>query len=99
LGAAPSSFQQGAGVPNMLGTIPRNILSVECRNPDLGSSYQQEGVLEMCPACFASATFLIATTISTGAVSALTFKFLKLNNRNVISRPKDKGEVKWQPHR
>ncbi len=53
----------------------------------------------MCPACFASATFLIATTISTGTVSALTFKFLKLNNRDLVQRPKQKGEVKWQPHR
>jgi hypothetical protein len=44
----------------------------------------------MCPACFASATFLIATTISTGAVSALTFKFLKLNNRTPVFRPKQK---------
>ncbi len=53
----------------------------------------------MCPACFASATFLIATTLSTGAVSALTFKFLKLNNRTLVQRPKQKGEVKWQLHR
>jgi hypothetical protein len=44
----------------------------------------------MCPACFASATFLIATTVSTGAVSALTFKFLKLNNRTPVLRPKQK---------
>jgi hypothetical protein len=44
----------------------------------------------MCPACFASATFLIATTISTGAVSALTFIILKLNNRNPLSQPKQK---------
>jgi hypothetical protein len=44
----------------------------------------------MCPACFASATFLIATTISTGAVRAITFKILKLNNRNPLSRSKQK---------
>jgi hypothetical protein len=53
----------------------------------------------MCPACLASATFLVATTISTGAVSALTFKFLKLNNRDLVQPPKQKGELKWQPHR
>jgi hypothetical protein len=44
----------------------------------------------MCPVCFASATFLIATTISTGAVSAFTFKFLKLSNRTPVSQPKQK---------
>ncbi|MGC1905119.1 MAG: hypothetical protein WA715_14960 [Candidatus Acidiferrum sp.] len=51
----------------------------------------------MCPACFASATLLIAATISAGGVTALGAKFLRRNNRqernpnpNINSTKKEK---------